>query len=171
MSAMKDIRIEKLTVNVGAGKSTDMLEKGVKLIKHLFGVDPVKTVTQKRIPSWGLRPGLPIGCKLTLRKSAAKEAFVRLLASKDNTLARSNIDNEGNISFGVPEYIDIPGAKYDPAIGIIGFQACLTLERPGFRIKRRRLMKRKVPKNHRILQDDAIEYLRKEFNIKIAEEE
>lgn len=168
---MREIRIEKLTLNVGAGKSVEKLEKGVKLIKNLTGIDPVKTITQKRIPTWGLRPGLPIGCKVTLRKEAAKELFGRILAAKDFTLKNSNIDNEGNVSFGLTEYIDIPGIKYDPTIGIMGFQVCLTLERPGFRIKKRRLMPRKLPANHRIPKDEAIAFVQKTFNAKMADEE
>lgn len=171
MTAMRNIRIEKLTLNIGAGKSVEKLEKGVKLFKSLTGIDPVKTVTQKRIPTWGLRPGLPIGCKITLRKEAAKELFARLLVAKDNTLRDSNVDTEGNVSFGLTEYIDIPGIKYDPTIGIMGFQVCLTLERPGFRIKKRRLMTRKIPTGHRIPKEEAIAYIQKTFNVKIADEE
>jgi ATP-dependent Lon protease len=64
---MQRIRIDKLTLNIGAGKDAPLLEKGVKLITQIAGVKPVKTITQKRIPGWGLRPGLPIGCKITLR--------------------------------------------------------------------------------------------------------
>jgi large subunit ribosomal protein L5 len=171
MTDMRNIRIEKLTINIGAGKSVDKLEKGIKLIKHLTGVDPVKTVTQKRIPAWGLRPGLPIGCRLTLRGNAAVDFLKRILVARDSRLSEGNFDNEGNISFGVTEYIDIPGAKYDPAIGIMGFQVCLTLERPGFRIKRRRFLKRKIPKNHRIPKEDAIDFAKNAFGVKIGEAE
>ena len=60
MNQMKNIRIEKVTLNVGAGKDQGKLERGIKLLKLLTGVDPVKTVTMKRVPSWGLRPNLPI---------------------------------------------------------------------------------------------------------------
>ena len=61
MNKMREIRIEKITLNIGAGKDVGKLEKGVKLLKNITGINPVKTVTQKRIPTWGLRPGLPIG--------------------------------------------------------------------------------------------------------------
>jgi len=63
MNPMKNIKIEKLTFNFGSGKDQSKLDKGMILIKHVTGMDPVKTITQKRIPSWGLRPGLPVGCK------------------------------------------------------------------------------------------------------------
>ena len=70
---LRNIKIEKVTLNIGAGKNTSLLDKGLKLLKTLTGANPVKTITQKRIPAWGLRPGLPIGVKVTLRKDAAGE--------------------------------------------------------------------------------------------------
>ncbi|NQU98361.1 50S ribosomal protein L5 [Candidatus Woesearchaeota archaeon] len=171
MNLMKEIKIEKVTLNIGAGKDQIKLKKSVELLKHLTGINPVKTITQKRIAGWGLRPGLPIGCKLTLRKEKAKTMLVRLLQAKENKLLPSSLDDSGNISFGIPEYIDIPEAKYDPEIGIMGLQVSVTLERPGFRIKRRKVMKRRIPISHKISKEDAAEYLKKEFKIKIGEEE
>ena len=100
---MRQISIEKVTLNIGAGKDQAKLEKGIKLINNIAGTKPVKTFTKKRIQEWGLRPGLPIGCKLTLRKEKALELLKRLLEAKDNTLKASNLDNEGNISFGIGE--------------------------------------------------------------------
>lgn len=170
MKPMRQIRIEKLTLNIGAGKDQDKLKKGIKLLKNLTGVNPVKTITDKRIATWGLRPGLPIGCKLTLRKEIAKTTFKRLLKAKDNKLSIASIDNSGNISFGIHEYVDIPEAKYDPEIGMMGLQVSITLERPGFRIKRRKIMKRKIPVSHKISREDATDYLKKEFSIKVGEE-
>jgi len=167
---MREIRIEKLTLNIGAGKDQDVLAKGMKLFTALTGKTPVKTVTNKRIPEWGVRPGLPIGCKITLRKKDAAEMIKRLLDAKSFTLEKGCFDNYGNISFGVHEYIDIKGAKYDPDIGIIGLQACITLERPGFRIKRRRL-KSKISKKHIITQQEAIDFMKKNFNVKLGGEE
>src|SRR3990167_9160323 len=135
MNQNRNIKIEKITLNIGAGKEQGVLEKGMKLLEYITGILPVKTVTQKRIPTWGLRPGLPIGCKITLRKAKAKDVLSRLLHAVDNELAERNFDKEGNIAFGVPECIDIPGIKYNPEIGIMGLECCVTLQRAGFRIK------------------------------------
>jgi len=168
---MREIRIEKLTLNIGAGKEQAKLEKGVKLLTQLAGRPPVKTITQKRILGWGLRPGLPIGAKLTLRKTAAEGLLPRLLAAKEHTLDPSNFDDHGNISFGVPEYIDVPNAKYDPDIGIMGSQASVTLERPGFRINRCKIMKRHIGPAHRITHQDAMEFMKARFHVKIQEPE
>jgi large subunit ribosomal protein L5 len=169
MNPMREIRIEKVTLNIGAGKDQTVLGKGVKLLEQITGVPPLKTVTQKRIAAWGLRPGLPIGVKTTLRKDDAKKLLIRLLKAKENQLVETNFDDNGNVSFGIHEYIDIPEAKYDPEIGIIGLQVCVTLERPGFRIKRRKILKRKIPLHHRIARNDAIEYMKEHFHVNIAE--
>lgn len=166
---MKQISVEKVTLNIGAGKDQVKLEKGIKLINSIAGYMPVKTFTRKRIQEWGLRPGLPIGCKLTLRKKNALELLKRLLEARDNTLQTSNLDNEGNVSFGIKEYIDVPGVKYDPDIGIMGFQVCITLERKGFRIKRRMIKKRVIPSDHRIKKEDAIDFMKKTFNLRITD--
>ena len=171
MNTMKRIRIEKLTLNIGAGKEQAVLNKGINLLKQITGISPVKTVTQKRLAAWGLRPGLPIGCKITIRNSKAKELLQRLLMARENVLRESNFDNYGNVAFGIPEYIDIPNTKYDPAIGIMGLQACVTLERPGFRIKKRKIMKTKIKSSHRINQQEAIAYFQDEFKTKVGEEE
>jgi large subunit ribosomal protein L5 len=166
---MRKIQVEKLTLNIGSGKEQSKLEKGMKLIKHLTGINPVKTVTNKRIPTWGLRPGLPIGCMVTIRDSNKIELIRRLLKAKTNLLKKSQFDDSGTISFGMHEYIDIPGVQYNPEVGIMGFQACITLARPGFRVKRRRLRKTAIPHRHRITKEEAIEFMKVEFGVQTEE--
>ena len=170
-NSMRKLRIEKVTLNIGVGKEEEMMKKSKKLMKMITGIEPVSTITQKRIPGWNLRPGLAIGCKLTLRDKKAVEILKRLLESKDNLLSSDKFDNQGNLSFGIAEYIDIPGLKYDPDIKIMGLEVAVTMERPGFRIKRRRIQKKKIPKSHRITKEESIEFMKKEFNLKIEEEQ
>ena len=169
MNQMRDISVEKVTLNIGAGKDQAKLEKGMKLIGSITGLKPVKTFAKKRIQEWGLRPGLPIGCKLTIRNKEALELLKRLLEAKDSTLSASNMDNEGNLSFGIREYIDVPGVKYDPDIGIMGFQVCITLKRKGFRVKHRAIKRAIIPKKHRISKQETINFMKNAFNMKIAE--
>lgn len=168
---MKNIRIEKVTLNIGAGKDQAVLEKGLKLLGSISGMQPIKTVTSKRIPGWGIRPGLPIGCKVTIRNGKAGQLFKRLLEARDNILKPSQFDENGNIAFGIPEYIDIPEVNYDPEIGIIGLEVCVTLERPGFRIKKRKYQKKKVGHNHKISKDEAIKFVQENFKVKLEGEE
>ena len=168
MNPMKSIRIAKVTLNIGAGTDAVKLEKGIKLISSIATRPPVKTFTNKRIPTWGLRPGLPIGCKLTLRKKAASELLSRLLQAKEKKLSARQFDDLGNVSFGISEYIDIPGVKYLPEIGIMGLEVCITLERAGFRVKRRRVRNSRISKSHCINRQEAIDYLKKEFSVVVS---
>lgn len=170
MNLMKSIKIEKVTLNIGAGTDQAKLEKGLALLNTITNETPIKTITSKRIQEWGLRPGLPIGCKLTLRKDKAIKILPRLLDAVENRLRERQFDNNGNLAFGIHEYIEIPGVKYDPKIGILGLEVCVTLERPGYRIKRRRSLARKIPVRHRISRQEAIDFMTKNFNTRVGEE-
>ena len=99
MNKIQQLRIEKITLNIGAGTDQKLLEKGMKLIKNLTGISPIKTKTLKRIPAWGLRPNLPIGCKLTLRGEKAIEILKRLIVAKKNVLKSSCFDSNGNFTY------------------------------------------------------------------------
>lgn len=171
MDKMKQIKVEKVTLNVGAGKDQRVLDKGVKLLKNLTGIDPVKTITNKRIQGWGLRPGLPIGCKITLRKEDAENIIPRLIYSKDNVLKEEYFDDNGNISFGIQEYVDIKDAKYDTEIGMMGLQASITLTRPGFRVKKRKIRSSTIPQRHKISKEEAMDFMKKTYSVKVGEEE
>lgn len=168
---MQIIKIEKVTLNIGTGKSQDQLEKGLKLLQILTQKTPIKTITQKRIAGWGLRPGLPIGCKITLRKKNAEEILKRMVEAKDFVLGNNNFDQNGSISFGVNEYIDIPGLKYTPEIGTMGLQVCITLQRPGYRIKHRKVQKKKVAPKHKINKEEAIKFMQEQYKVKMEAEE
>ena len=91
--------------------------------------------------------------------------------SRENKLSGRKIDQFGNFSFGIEEYITIPGVKYDATIGVIGLEIAVTLSRPRFRNKNRSLQKRKIPSRHKIQKADVIEYLKEKFNTKIEEAE
>lgn len=170
MNQMKNIRIEKITLNIGSGKDQLKLEKGIALLSMIGSSTPIKTITNKRIQEWGLRPGLPIGCKLTLRKHKAVQILPRLLEAVDNQLNECQFDEHGNIAFGIQEYIEIRDVKYDPKIGVMGLQVCITLERPGYRIKKRKMLARKIPSRHRISKQEAIRFIAGNFNTQVGAE-
>ncbi len=170
MNINKQVRIGKVTLNVGAGKDQARLEKGLILLKHITGVTPVKTFTNKRIPNWGIRPGLPIGCKVTLRHKQAIDLLPRLLDARGKKLNVRQFDNDGNIAFGIPEYIDIPQVKYDPQIGVIGLEVCITLTRNGYRIKARHTRRMRIPKRHRVSQNEALVFMKENFKVMTEEE-
>lgn len=163
---MKCIRVGKVTLNVGAGKNEDLLKRGLKLLEKLSSMTPVKTVTKKRIPGWGLRPGLAIGCMVTVRKSA-EQLLKRLLAVKKNVLSSTNFDESGNFAFGVPEYIDIQGMDYDPELKIMGLDVAVTLVRPGYRVKTRKIKQGCVGKKHQITKQDAIAFVQQHLGVEV----
>lgn len=171
MNPMQTIKVEKVTLNIGAGKDEVMLKKGEQLLKNLTGIEPVRTITNKRIQSWGLRPGLPIGVKITLRNEEAQKIIPRLVAAKDGVLQKSCFDNYGNISFGIPEYVDIAESKYDPQIGIIGLQASITLNRAGYRVKKRKVKKQKLGSHHYVSKEDAMKFMNEQFKVSTGDEE
>jgi len=166
---MKEISIEKVTLNIGVGEAGDKLEKAVKLLKSIANQKPIKTRTFKRIPTWNIRPKLEIATKVTVRKNS-EELLKRLFSALDNKISEDKFDQNGNFSFGIDEYLNIPGVEYDPEIGIIGLNVAVTLQRPGFRVKKRRL-KSKIKKSHKITKEEAIEFIKDKFKIKMEEEE
>lgn len=166
---MRTIKIDKITLNIGTGEPGDRLEKAKKLLNTISRMKSVNTTTQKRIPTWKIRPGLEIGCKVTLRGEKAKELLKRLLQGVGNRLDEHKFDEQGNLAFGVKEYLDVPGIKYDAEVGVIGFDVAVTLKRAGFRIKERRLKRKKIPAKHRISREEAMGFMRKEFNIAVGE--
>ncbi|PIZ52119.1 50S ribosomal protein L5 [Candidatus Woesearchaeota archaeon CG_4_10_14_0_2_um_filter_33_13] len=164
---MKKIRIAKITLNIGAGKNEDLLKKGLVLLKKLSSpLKPVKTITSKRIPGWGLRPGLAIGCKVTVRKNT-EELLKRLLVAKDNQLVQKCFDNQGNFSFGIPEYIDIGGLEYDPDLKIIGLEVAVTLERPGYRVSKRKIVPQPIGVHHKVSKEEAIAFMKENFKVEV----
>lgn len=171
MNKMKEIRIEKITLNMGVGEAGEKVKKATKLLFNISGSKPICTKSNKRIPTWGVRPGLELGVKVTLRKKKAVELLKRLFSAIENNLNPKSFDKEGNFSFGIPEYIDIPDVNYDVEIGIVGLEVAVTLERPGYRIKRRKFKKSKIGKNHIITKNEAIEYIKNQFDVEIGGEE
>ena len=170
MNKMQEIKLEKITLNIGVGESGDKLDKAVSLLKDISGAKPIKTKTTKRIPTWNIRPKLTIGTKVTLRGKKAEKLLKKLFKAVNNKIAIKKFDENGNFSFGIKEYLNIPGVEYKPEVGIIGLEVAVTLERPGFRIKRR-LNKNKIGKKHKITKEQAMEFTKKMFNIKITEKE
>ena len=166
-NVMRKLKVAKITLNIGAGTDTQKLKNGQKLLKHITGVEPVTTKTQKRIQGWGLRPGLPVGCKVTLRGKKAEAMLKNLLSAKEKNLRESQFDDFGNLSFGIPEYIDIKDVKYLPEVGVMGLEVAVTLERPGYSVKRRRYQPVQVGKKHQVRKDEAIDFMKSEYGVNI----
>ena len=167
-NSMRKIFLSKVVLNMGVGKSGDPIEIGKKTLVQITGKKPNARNAKKSHRDWGIRKGEPIGVAVTVRGNDATELLKKLLVAKDNQINEGAFDNEGNLSFGIKEHIDIPGIKYDPKIGILGLEVSVSLTRPGFNIKLKSRRKTKIGKNHRIAKNDAIKFLTEEFGVEIV---
>lgn len=157
---MKEVLIEKVVVNIGVGADPTRMKRAEQIIQQITGKKPLKTSGKKRIPDWGVRPGLELGLKVTLRKEEAMEFVKKVLPAKENKLSTKSFDKEGNFGFGIHEHIDIPGIKYDPKLGIIGFDVLVSLRKKGYRIKYRKIQNRKVGQKQRVTKEEAMEFVK-----------
>ena len=163
-SPMRKIRIEKVVLSIG-GKGED-LEKGFKLLEILTEKKPAKMRTKKRIPSLDIRPNLEVGVVSTVRKNPEK-FLKKLLAAIDNNLKKSQI-SENNFSFGIKEYIEIPGTEYQRDIGIVGLDVTVVFKRAGRRVKLRKIKKGKISKRQKISKDELIKFMEDNFHTKFS---
>jgi large subunit ribosomal protein L5 len=159
---MREIKIEKLVLSVGG--IGENLEKGFKLLKFLTGRTPAKMKSKKRIPTLGVRPGLEIGAVVTIRENM-EEFLKRLLNTFDNTLRKKQI-SENNFSFGIKEYIEIPGAEYQRDIGIIGLDVTVVFKRAGRRVRLKKIKKGKISKKQIITKEEIIKFMEENFHTK-----
>lgn len=161
---MRNIKIEKVVLSVGGTK--EELEKGVKLLSLLTNKKPAKMKSKKRIPSLEVRPGLEVGAVVTIRKNA-KELLKKMLITIDNKLKKKQI-SENNFSFGIKEYIEIPGVEYQREIGIMGFDITVVFIRSGRRVKLKKIKRGKIPKRQIISPDEIIKFMEENFQTKFT---
>ena len=161
-------RIEKVVINSCVGRSGEPLEKAMKILEDLTGQKPCIRRAKRTIRDFGIRRKEPIACVVTLRGEKAKDFLKRAFQAIDNKVSKSSFDEYGNLSFGIKEHINIPGTKYNPELGIIGMDISVVLERPGYRVKRRRRAKTKVGTEHLLSPDEAMSFLEEEFGIQIV---
>tara|TARA_Y100000310_G_scaffold273050_1_gene288316 strand:- start:138 stop:656 length:519 start_codon:yes stop_codon:yes gene_type:complete len=158
---MRKIKIEKVVLSVGG--IGDELEKGYKLLEFITNKKPTKTKSKKRIPSLGVRPGLEIGAVVTLRKNL-DEFIKRMLSTIDNQLKKKQM-SVNNFSFGIKEYIEIPGMEYQRDIGIRGFDITIVFKRTGRRVSLKKAKKGKIPKRQHITKEEIIKFMEDNFQV------
>ena len=169
MSGMRDLHVEKVVVNIGVGEAGERLVKAEKVLEMVTGQKPVETISKTVNRDLGIRQGMPLGCKVTLRGDVAEDFVRKALVIREMRVPVYSFDPEGNMSFGISDYTDFEGMKYDPEIGIFGMDISVVLRRPGNRITQRMLLKRRIPKGHRVQRDEAIQYMKDNFSVKVVE--
>ncbi len=169
---MRDIVIDKVVINMGVGEAGEKLRRAQKVIDLLTHRKPVQTEAKKTIRDFNIRKGLPIGLKVTLRGKEAEDFLRRALWVKDFKVPNYSFDSNGNLNFGISDYTEFEGMKYDPEIGIFGMDISVVFRRRGgYRIARRRIKKKKVPIRHRVTREETMQFMRENFNLNILEVE
>lgn len=167
MNVNQKPRIAKATVNIGVGEGGEVLNRAINLLETLSHQKPVKTYSKVTNPEFGIRKRQPIGCKVTLRGEKADHMIRLVIEGIGNKLSKKQFDAQGNVSFGIQEHIDIPGIRYDPDIGIFGMNVSITFEKPGYRIKRRKIQRRKVPPKHQVKIEESMKFMEENFQVEI----
>jgi large subunit ribosomal protein L5 len=122
-------RLEKIVINMGVGEAAadqKKLDAAVAELALISGQKPVKTLARKAIAGFKIREGLPIGCKVTLRRAKMFEFLDRLVTIalprvRDfRGIGGKGFDGRGNFAMGMREQIVFPEIVYDKVDAIRG---------------------------------------------------
>ncbi len=160
---MHTARVEKVILSCGA--TGDNLAKSKKLLDLISQRKAQIIASQKRIPDFGVRPGLEVGTRVTLRGKDGIDLLRRLLGAIDNTLKTKQI-SPNHFSFGIHEYIEIPGTEYQRDIGIRGLNVTIVFSRPGLRVMNKKRKSANIPKKQNVPAQEIIKYMEDNFKTK-----
>ena len=133
-SPMEVPRLMKITLNMGLGSAVSdkkVLESAQQELTQISGQKAVLTYAKKSIANFKLREGMPIGCKVTVRKEKMYDFFEKLIKislprTRDfRGLSTSSFDGRGNYTLGIKEHIIFPEINFDRIDKIKGLDICI----------------------------------------------
>ena len=163
------IRVIKVVVNAGVGESGENRTKAERVLSMVTHQKPIATRAHSTNRDFGIRQGQEIGAKVTLRGATAVEFLGRAFEARDRQLDVDSIDQNGNFSFGIADYTDFTGMKYDPQIGIHGMDVAVEVGRSGFRVRQRRLKSQPIPRSIRSTATETRAFLESVFHVTVLE--
>lgn len=134
-NAMQVPRVEKITLNTGAGEAArekKIIGKVIADMEQIAGQKAIVTKARKSVAGFSIRDGFPIGCKVTLRRTRMYEFLDRLIniaiprVRDFRGLSERAFDGRGNYSLGVSEQIIFPEIDYDKIDAIRGMDIAIT---------------------------------------------
>ena len=128
-------KIDKIVINMGVGEATQdkkKVDKAAEEMALIAGQKPVITKAKKSVATFKLREGMPIGCKVTLRRDKMYEFLDRLVTValprvRDfRGLNPKSFDGRGNYAMGLREQIIFPEINYDRIDSVRGMDVIIT---------------------------------------------
>ena len=167
-SSMQEIKVGKVVVNITTGQSGESLERAMTILENLTSQRPCTRQAKQTIRTFGIRRNEPIACLVTLRGGRAEDFLRKGFVAIGNRINLHSFDQNGNFAFGIKEHIDVPGQRYDPNLGITGMDVMVTMERPGYRVARKRRARSRIGRGHRVTREEAIEFIKNRFGVEVG---